>query len=438
MADSDLRDQSGRDDPDSTREQARPASPVEYQRYGPAPTDPRGHAPSWQTTASWSTHPPQRVVTVERRATPLLPVAVVALIVGLLAGMLGAVATTNLLREATVLPGSTTAAQGTTPVTNVTVNESSAVTQAAETVSPAVVTIRSQQGGLLGGAQGSGSGFIYDANGWILTNKHVVEGANELQVILEDKRTFPVESVQIDTLTDLAIVKIDATELPTAPLGSSAQLKPGQLAIAIGNPLGNYENSVTTGVVSGLGRQIQAGGAQGSSSEQLNHLIQTDAAINPGNSGGPLVNSAGQVIGINTAVSTEAQGIGFAIPIDVARPIMEQAAAGEQITRPWIGVYYEPLTAAKADELGINVDAGALVGGGPNDAGVVAGSPAETAGLQAGDVIVAVDGQRLEDGDLAQAVLPHQPGDKVTLRIIRGQSTKEITVTLGEYPGTSG
>ncbi len=150
------------------------------------------------------------------------------------------------------------------------------------------------------------------------------------------------------------------------------------------------------------------------------------------------MNSAGQVIGINTAVSTEAQGIGFAIPIDVARPIMEQAAAGEQITRPWIGVYYEPLTAAKADELGINVDAGALVGGGPNDAGVVAGSPAETAGLQVGDVIVAVDGQRLEDGDLAQAVLPHQPGDKVTLRIIRGQSTKEITVTLGEYPGTSG
>jgi S1-C subfamily serine protease len=324
-------------------------------------------------------------------------------------------------------------------VSQVHIDESSAVITAVARVMPSVVVIESRSsGGVLGGANGTGSGFIFDPNGWILTNKHVVQGADEISVKLNDSRVFTGRVYGIDTLTDLAIVKIDATELPTAPLGSSAQLKPGQLAIAIGNPLGNYENSVTTGVVSGLGRQIQAGGAQGSSSEQLNHLIQTDAAINPGNSGGPLVNSAGQVIGINTAVSTEAQGIGFAIPIDVARPIMEQAAAGEQITRPWIGVYYEPLTAAKADELGINVDAGALVGGGPNDAGVVAGSPAETAGLQAGDVIVAVDGQRLEDGDLAQAVLPHQPGDKVTLRIIRGQSTKEITVTLGEYPGTSG
>ena len=430
-------DRMGRDDPDSTREQARPA-PVEYQRYGPAPSDPRGHTPSWQGSASWSTQPPQRVVTIERRSAPLLPVAVVTLIVGLLSGTLGAVATTNLLREPTVVPGSATATEGTTPVTNVTMNESSAVTQAAETVSPAVVTIRSQQGGILGGAQGSGSGFIYDSNGWVLTNKHVVEGASELQVILEDKRTFTVQSVQVDPLTDLAIVKIDATDLPTAPLGSSDDLKPGQLAIAIGNPLGNYENSVTTGVVSGLGRQIQAGSAEGSSSEQLDHLIQTDAAINPGNSGGPLVNSAGQVIGINTAVSTDAQGIGFAIPIDVARPIMEQAVAGEEITRPWIGVYYEPLTAAKADELGINVDAGALVGGGPNDTGVVPGSPAEAAGLQTGDVITAVDGEPLDEGDLAQSVLPHKPGDEVTLRIARGQSIEEITITLGEYPAANG
>ena len=134
------------------------------------------------------------------------------------------------------------------------------------------------------------------------------------------------------------------------------------------------------------------------------------------------------------AVSTEAQGIGFAIPIDVARPIMEQAAAGEEITRPWIGVYFEPLTAARADELGINVDSGALVGNGPNGAAVVPGSPAEAAGLQANDVITAVDGEQLEEGDLAQSVLPHKPGDEVTLRIVRGQSTEEITITLGDYP----
>lgn len=433
MPEHDLHGQSGRDDPDATRRQA-PLAPVEYQRYGPAPSDPRGHAPSWQASSSWSTQPPQRVVTVERRGSPLLPVAVVALIVGLLAGTLGAVATTNLLRETTSAPATTTL-DDTSPVSNVRIDESSAVVNAVEAVSPAVVTIRSQQGGVFGSAEGSGSGVVYNSAGWILTNKHVVEGATDLQVILQDKRTFPVESVQIDTLTDLAIVKIEAENLPSAPIGSSADLKPGQLAIAIGNPLGNYENSVTTGVVSGLGRQIQAGSAQGTSAEQLNNLIQTDAAINPGNSGGPLVNSAGQVIGVNTAVSTDAQGIGFAIPIDVARPIMEQAAAGQEIARPWIGVYYEPLTPTLADERGLNVDSGALVGGGPNDAGVVAGSPAEAAGLQVGDVIVAVDGSRIEDGDLAQSVLPHKPGDEVTLRIVRGQSTEEITVTLGEYPG---
>ena len=432
MPENDLHDQPGRDDPDSTRQQARPA-PVEYQRYGPAPNDTRGHAPSWQSSSSWSTQPPQKVVTVERRSSPLLPVAVVALIVGLLSGTLGAVATTNLLRETTITPATTTA-DDTAPVSNVHIDESSAVVNAVESVAPAVVTIRSQQDGVFGSAEGSGSGFIYDSDGWILTNKHVVEGASDLQVLLQDKRTFPVESVQIDTLTDLAIVKIDGEDLPSAPLGSSDDLKPGQLAIAIGNPLGNYENSVTTGVVSGLGRRIQAGGSQGTSAEQLNNLIQTDAAINPGNSGGPLVNSAGQVIGVNTAVSTDAQGIGFAIPIDVARPIMEQAVAGDPLARPWIGVYYEPLTPAIADERGLNVDSGALVGGGPDDAGVVAGSPAEAAGLQVGDVIVAVDGERLDDGDLAQAVLPHKPGDVVTLRIVRGQSTEELSVTLGEYP----
>jgi S1-C subfamily serine protease len=436
MPENDLPDRHDREDPDSTRQQARPA-PVEYQRYGPAPHDTRGHAPSWQPSSSWSTQPPQRVVTVERRSAPLLPVAVVALTVGLISGTLGAVATTNLLRETTITPATTTS-DDTAPVSNVHIDESSAVVNAVEAVAPAVVTIRSQQNGVFGSAEGSGSGFIYDSAGWILTNKHVVEGATDLQVLLQDKRTFPVESVQVDTLTDLAIVKIDGKDLPSAPIGSSNDLKPGQLAIAIGNPLGNYENSVTTGVVSGLGRRIQAGGAQGSSAEQLNNLIQTDAAINPGNSGGPLVNSAGQVIGVNTAVSTDAQGIGFAIPIDVARPIMEQAVAGDPLARPWIGVYYEPLTPAIADERGLNVDSGALVGGGPDDAGVVAGSPAEAAGLQVGDVIVAVDGERLDDGDLAQAVLPHKPGDVVTLRIVRGQSTEELTVTLGEYPAAAG
>ena len=202
----------------------------------------------------------------------------------------------------------------------------------------------------------------------------------------------------IDTLTDLAIVTIDATDLPTAPIGNSADLEPGQLAIAIGNPLGNFENTVTTGVVSGLGRQIQASDASQTSSETLNNLIQTDAAINPGNSGGPLVNSGGQVIGVNTAVNTEAQGIGFSIPIDVAKPIMQQAVAGEELARPWIGVYYVPISPALAEAESLPVDYGALIGTEGGQSAVFRGSPAEVAGLQEGDIITAIDGEQIGRG----------------------------------------
>ena len=231
-------------------------------------------------------------------------------------------------------------------------------------------------------------------------------GAAEITVLLNDSRVFSGRVYGIDTLTDLAIVKIDATGLPVATLGSSEELQLGQLAIAIGNPLGNFENTVTTGVVSGLGRQIQAGDSTGSSSEQLNNLIQTDAAINPGNSGGPLINSAGQVIGINTAVNQDAQGIGFAIPISVARPIAELALAGKAIARPWIGVYYKLVDEQVADELGLSVDHGVLIdrpeSGGP---AIFAGSPADSAGLTEGDVVVAVDGDAVDaDHDL---VNPH-------------------------------
>jgi serine protease Do len=237
-------------------------------------------------------------------------------------------------------------------------------------------------------------------------------------------------------LTDLAIVKISASGLPTAQIGSSAELAIGQLAIAIGDPLGTFENTVTTGVVSGHGRQIQAGDVTDLSGEQLNNLIQTDAAINPGNSGGPLLNSAGQVIGVNTAVAGSAQGIGFAIPIDVAKPLMQQALAGKQLTRPWIGVYYVPVTKEIASERKLPVENGALVDA-PGNAGpaVVAGGPAEQAGLQAGDVIVAVDGAAVDaTHDLSTLIVPHAPGDKVTLTINRGGATKELSVTLGTLP----
>jgi S1-C subfamily serine protease len=376
----------------------------------------------------------------ERRGPALLPVIGVALVVGVLSGGLSAAAVSSLLRDGSgagngpgqVVPGSTNVSQ-------VHIDESSAVISAVDNVMPAVVTIASTSGGGLfggGGASGVGSGFVYDANGWILTNRHVVDGADKLTVQLNDTRVFDAKVVGIDTLTDLAIVKIDAKELTAAPLGSSGDLEIGQLAIAIGNPLGNFRNTVTTGVVSGLGRQIQAGDTSDTSSEQLNNLIHTDAAINPGNSAGPMIDSSGQVIAINTAVSNNAQGIGFAIPVDVAKPIMQQAVAGKPISRPWIGVYYQPITKQLASDKNLPVDEGVLIE--PPREGTPAvfpGSPAEKAGLTDGDVVVAVDGRKLDmTHDLSALILPHEPGDTITLRVLRSDSTTELRVTLGTLP----
>ncbi len=417
-----------------------PTEPVEVQRYGPAASRDPG-PPTGQAAGAWSSRSgPTVTAEPPRRGLSALPIIVIAVVAGILSGALSAVAISNMVREPSFSTGdSANETPDANNVSDVRIDESSAVIAAVEKVTPAVVTIRSTGGGLLGTADGTGSGFIYHPDGWILTNSHVVEDASELLVELHDGREFAGEVYGIDTLTDLAIVKIDATDLPAAPIGTSADLESGQLAIAIGNPLG-YENTVTTGVVSGLGRQIQASDATQTSAETLRNLIQTDAAINPGNSGGPLVNSAGQVIGVNTAVSTTAQGLGFAIPIDVAKPIMEQALEGQPLVRPWIGVYYVPIDPVVAAAEDLPVDYGALIGttDGSGEA-VFPGSPAEAAGLQAGDIITAVNGEQIgADTELSMLILPHAPGDTVTLRVLRDDSVQEVEVTLGELPPTDG
>jgi S1-C subfamily serine protease len=416
------------DDPD-------PTQPVEVQRYGP-PAHFAADQNPWQAVPAWSTRPPEPAAPVQaRRGLSAAPIIVIAIVAGLLSGALSAVGVSTILDDGPsgLTPGAATTDNNT--VSDDTFDEDSAVIKATDAVAPAVVTIQRTTGGLLGNSTGSGSGFIYDADGFILTNRHVVEDADTLRVFLNDGRQFEGTVYGIDTLTDLAIVTIDATDLPVAPIGSSAALEPGQLAIAIGNPLGNFENTVTTGVVSGLGRQIQASDASQTSSEQLNNLIQTDAAINPGNSGGPLVNSGGQVIGVNTAVNTEAQGIGFSIPIDVAKPIMDQAVAGEELARPWIGVYYVPISPALAESQNLPVDYGALIGTQGGQAAVFPGSPAEAAGLREGDIITAIDGEQIGPGvDLSMLIVGHSPGDTITLKILRDNSTSEVDVTLGELP----
>jgi serine protease Do len=414
-----------------------PTEPVEVQHYGPPQADREAQRASWQAAPAWSTARPSAPDrAVPRRGLGAAPIVAIAVVAGILSGALSAVAVTNLVGDDSGQPGgvATETPGDADPVSEVRIEESNAVIEAVAEVAPAVVLIQTRTGGVFGGADGTGSGVIYDSDGWILTNRHVVEDAESMIVELNDGRTFEATLYGIDTLTDLAIIKVDASELPVAPIGSSRDLEPGQLAIAIGNPLG-YKHTVTTGIVSGLGRVITASSGTQESADTLRNLIQTDAAINPGNSGGPLVNSAGQVIGINTAVSTEAQGLGFAIPVDVAKPIMAQALAGEPIVRPWIGVYYTPISPAIAEEQDLPVDYGALIGTGSGESAIIPGSPAEAAGLRDGDIIVALNGEALtEESDLATLILPYEAGETVTLRVLRDNTTTEVEVTLGELP----
>ncbi len=349
---------------------------------------------------------------------------------------------------APVTAANTTPTATGSPAQQVVIDEQSAIVKAAETVSPAVVTITTQQQASALDpfslpATGVGSGIIYNSAGWIVTNHHVVAGAtnNQVTVQLKDGRTFTGTVYGLDTLTDLAIVKITGTNLPAAPIGDSGSLQPGQLAVAIGSPLGTFTNSVTSGIISALGRQIQVTNDQTGQPVTLHNLIQTDAAINPGNSGGALVDSAGQVIGINTATATTAQGIGFAIPINIARPIMAQAVAGEPLTRPWIGIHFTSLDPQAQQQLKTPIDYGAFIGPADATSGqplVEPGSPAATAGLKAGDIITALDGQRVDVAHpLDMLLVTHSPGQTVELQVLRNGQQLTLKVTLGTRPASA-
>jgi serine protease Do len=331
-----------------------------------------------------------------------------------------------------------------TPVSNggsVTTDESSAVISVAAKLSPAVVkiTVDGQTGDPFGNGtsptEGIGSGVIYDANGWILTNRHVVTGSTKLTVELKDGRTFDGTVYGVDSLTDLAIVKVDGTGLPTAPIGISDTLKIGQLVIAIGSPLGTYSFSVTSGIVSGKQRDLQvSNGSSGAS--RITNLIQTDAAINPGNSGGPLADASGNVIGINTASAADGSGIGFAIPIDIARPIMNQALRGQALSRPWIGIRFESIDLQLQTDLKLPVSAGALVTtSAAGDAPVVADGPADKAGVKESDIITALNGIAIDTEHPLDALLTQfAPGETIHMTILRDGKTQTLDVVLGTRP----
>lgn len=317
--------------------------------------------------------------------------------------------------------------------------EQSAITDAVDRVSPAVVTItpRGRRNGIVF-PEGVGSGVIYDPDGWIITNRHVVCGADSLSVQLADGQQYDGEVHGLDTLTDLAIVKIDGARLPSVAVGNSDVLKVGQLAVAIGSPLGTFTNSVTTGVVSAKGRSIDVTDAcNRSRPETLRNLIQTDAAINPGNSGGALVDSSGELIGINTAIAGDAQGIGFAIPIDLARPIMQQALDGEALSRPWMGIFYTAITPIIAEQKGLRITYGALieVPARVDEPPVLAGSPADVAGLRAADIVTHVDGMQVDsDNPLDEILTQYRPLDEIILNVLRGDSIVPLTLRLGVRP----
>jgi len=307
--------------------------------------------------------------------------------------------------------------------------EESVVIQVVEKVRPAVVNIQTRGFapdffGQLFPQEGAGSGVIVSEDGYILTNNHVIRNATQIRVRLLDGTELEGRVVGTDPPSDLAVIKVDprGRKLPAAELGDSHALRVGQLAIAIGNPFG-LGSTVTVGVVSALNRSIQVPGFV------IDNLIQTDAAINPGNSGGALVNSAGQVIGINTAIIPQAQGIGFAIPSSVARSVMEQLIRTGSVQRPFFGVAYVEVTRELAQAYGLAADHGVLV------QQVVPGSGAEAAGVKPLDIIVEMQGKRIEGAsDFQREILQRRVGDVVTVTVVRGGQRLQLRVRLGPRP----
>jgi serine protease Do len=305
-------------------------------------------------------------------------------------------------------------------------------------VAPSVVSIVTQSegysfGGRISQQEGAGTGIIVGKDGYILTNKHVITGANAVSIILADGTEYKdVKILGSDPLNDVAFLKIsNVSNLPAVTLGDSSSLRVGQKVIAIGNSLGQYQNTVTSGIVSGVGRPVQA--QSGDITEDLTDLIQTDAAINPGNSGGPLLNAGGQVIGINTAVATDAQGIGFSIPINATKGMLKNVLAGGDVKRGYIGINYVAITSEVASRYELNVKRGAYIFS-ENASAVVNGSPADKAGIKDKDIITKVGAAEVGNPvGLASIMGLYAPGDVVEVTVLRGGKTLTVKVTVGTY-----
>jgi len=274
--------------------------------------------------------------------------------------------------------------------------------------------------------QGEGSGVIISSDGYIVTNNHVVDGATELVVSMSDKREMKARVIGTDAKTDVALVKVDARDLPRAVLGSSANVEVGDIALAIGNPFG-LGQTVTMGIISATGRG-------GLGIEDYEDFIQTDASINPGNSGGALVNTKGELIGINTAILSGSggnQGVGFAVPVDMVRQVMTQLKEKGAVTRARLGVFFQELTPKLASALGVQASKGAVV------TEIVPDGPASKTGLMKDDVIVALNGKEIDGRSLRLAVGSMSPGTTIDLKVLRDGAARKYSITLDTMPADS-
>ncbi len=391
---------------------------------------------------------------------PIVLLVVLSLIFGMLGGSLS---TYYLLRG----PDAQKSAGVLSATQNITLNEDSAIIDVVKKASPAVVSIIISQDlnkvpgygmnpgntdpfyfffGGRGQQQypqtpniqevGAGSGFFVSADGLILTNKHVVSDTTaSYTVITSDGKSYDAKVMSQDPVNDLAIIKINIADAPFLTLADSSKIQIGQRVVAIGNSLGQYQNTVTSGIISGTSRSITAGSDVGSGSEQLSGVIQTDAAINPGNSGGPLLNIQAQVIGINTAIDDQGQLVGFALPSSAAQRALASFQKNGHIAEPFLGVRYVMITDTLAKQQKLAFNAGALIvaGSNPGESGVVPGSPAAAAGLAENDIILAVNGTEVNnDNTLSSLLQTYGVGDTVTLRVYHQGKEKDVKVTLGE------
>lgn len=339
------------------------------------------------------------------------------------------------------------------------IEEESATIAVVEQITPAVVSVvvKKERGDIQGATNGalispfffseplddqnalelvevsSGTGFFVTQDGYVLTNRHVVDETDATYaVVTNEGREFQATLVGIDPFQDIAILDVEGESFPIVQLGDSDEIRIGATVIAIGNTLSEFRNTVTKGVVSGINRRVTAGDSY--NAEVIEQAIQTDAAINPGNSGGPLINLLGQVVGINTAVSFEGQAIGFAIPINEAKRAVADVQEFGRIVRPWLGVRYVLVKAQEGQNVEYEIGAKIVAGDQPGEGAVVEGSPADLAGLKDGDIIIAVNETDLsQDKALAELVSGYRPGDMITLSVLREGVVLEVAVKLAEY-----